>query len=147
MKIDKDTLELYKQNIALRKWIPWNEYLTLKIGDKLIMPKFYQDTDKIIGETTVTISKLYKTISKDYWDKGIEQGCLSGKTSTKYFDKNKESTSGGIAGVFSVNLNNVIEEKTIESERERFIKGALDYMSNFSEVVDIKEYEKYLRSL
>lgn len=149
MELKKDTLDLYKHRIALRKWISWEEYITLKVGDKLIMPNFYQDTDEVIGETIIIINELWKNKSKDSWDYGIEHGCLSGRVIETYTDENGNNKvrEGCVGGTFSVNLDNVAEEKTIESERERFIKYALDYMSDFSDVIDIKEYEKYLRSL
>lgn len=149
MELKKDTLDLYKHRITLRKWISWEEYITLKVGDKLIMPKFYQDTDGIIGEKTIIIDKLWKNKSKDSWDYDIEHGCLSGRVIETYTDENGNNKvmEGCVCGTFSVNLDNVVEEKTIESERERFIKSAISYISNFGNVIDIEEYERYLRNL
>lgn len=143
-KLSTKTLNLYNKRIELRKWISWDEYITLKVGDKLIMPEYFQDTDKRIGTREVTIEKLWRNISKDNWDAGLEHGCLCGGTKTTYNDGSKTSY-GSIGGTFAVNLDDCEENETIESVKDKIILRALSYVSGTD--IDLYQFEKYLRNL
>lgn len=145
-KLSNKTLENYKNRIKLRQWLSWDEYITLKVGDELIMPEFFENTDKKIGTCKITIKELWKEISKDRWDVGLEHGCLSGSC-ISYYDNNDTIRYGYIGGTFAVNINESEEVETLESVKNKVIKAAISYISEFSDLIDIENYEKYLRSV
>lgn len=106
MIIDKGKLDCYRHNIETRRWIPWEEYLNLNVGDKIELPYYEYDSDKPNGKQIYKIDDLYRDS-----DDNLEIGGYCAKVTRIFFDGKKEEWMSG--GTLSVNLDDVYCEEEI----------------------------------
>lgn len=95
--------EIYRELIDKKKWIPWEEYITLKVGDTITVNE-YDSNDKLIGTSKIWISELRTEI--DSIDPKIEMGHVTGMMYKYDLSYNQVATMG-MSGMISANVDNI----------------------------------------
>lgn len=106
IKVTDAVLEQIKENMERGSWIPWNEFLKLKVNDTIKIPS-YNHNDELIGYEIVKINKI--EIQHPNWEDwgGATIGHISGWYTKEYLDKEKFSDEGGMSGVLSVKTDEI----------------------------------------
>lgn len=138
IKVTDRVLKQIKENIERGSWIPWNEFLKLKIDDTIKIPS-YNHNDELIGYKIIKINRI--EIQHPNWEDwgGATIGHISGLYTIEYLDKEKEPDSGGMAGVISVKTDEIANFNQITAKN--IYKDNLNVYSSFDDAINkwIKE--------